>query len=50
MDSVTISYAENDLIKFCKIAVTVMPDEVDEINGGGGGGDVHADPEREGAE
>ena len=49
MDSVTISYAENDLIKFCEVAVTVMPDEVDEINGGDGGGG-HADPEREGAE
>ena len=49
MDSVAISYAENDLIKFCKVAVTVMPDEVDEINGGDGGGG-HADPERGGAE
>ena len=49
MDSVAISYADNDLIKFCKVAVTVMPDEVDEINGGDGGGG-HADPEREGAE
>ena len=44
MDGVRISYTENDVTKLCKVAVTVTPDEVDEIDGDGDYGDGDAEP------